>query len=330
MVAPLRQPSAPVPLPLAAWRPGTPSPPRPLSSLVGRERETAAVRDLILRDGERLVTLVGPGGVGKTRLALRVIEEIAGRFADGAVFVPLAAVTDPELVPAAIASELGILEAGDRPVLASLAGLFRERTLLLVLDNFEQVVRAAPAVAELLASCQQLVVLATSRAALRLSGECEFAVPPLALPDPDQGTMENQTESDAIRLFVLRARSVNAEFSLTADNARIVAAICRRVDGLPLAIELAAARANVLSLPALLARLEGRLDLLAHGPRDLPARQQTMRDTVAWSYDLLGAEERALFRRLSVFTGGFSLEAAEWVSGSQGVRVTGATIPPLP
>jgi predicted ATPase/DNA-binding CsgD family transcriptional regulator len=318
MAAPLRQPPAPVPLPLAAWHPGAPGPPRPLSSLVGRERETAAVRDLILRDGERLVTLIGPGGVGKTRLALRVLEEIAGRFADGAVFVPLAAVTDPELVPAAIARELRVHEAGDRPVLDSLVGLLRERTLLLVLDNLEQVVQAAPAVGDLLAACPHLVVLATSRAALRLTGECEFPVPPLALPDPALGAAEDPADSEAIRLFVLRARSVNSEFALTADNAPIVAAICRRLDGLPLAIELAAARAKVLSPPALLARLERRLDLLAHGPRDLPARQRTMRDAVAWSYDLLSAEERTLFRRLSVFVGGFTLDAAEAVGGEGG------------
>jgi predicted ATPase/DNA-binding CsgD family transcriptional regulator len=317
--------AAPVSLPLAAWHPVSPGPPRPLSSLVGRERETAAVRDLILRDGERLVTLIGPGGVGKTRLALRVVEEIAGRFLDGAVFVPLAAVTDPELVPAAIARELGIHEGGDRPVLASLAGLLRERTLLLVLDNLEQVVQAAPSVAELLASCPRLVVLATSRAALRLSGECEFPVPSLALPDPNPGATEDPADSDAIRLFVLRARSVNHEFALTAENAPIIAAICRRLDGLPLAIELAAARAKVLSPPALLARLEGRLDLLAHGSRDLPARQRTMRDAVAWSYDLLSAEEQALFRRLAIFVGGFSLEAAEAVGGryAEGVASLG-------
>jgi len=291
-----------------------PDPPRPLSSLVGRERETAAVRDLILRDGERLVTLIGPGGVGKTRLALRVLDEIAGRFADGAVFVPLAAVTDPEMVPAAIASELGVHEVGDRPVLDSLIGLLRERTLLLVLDNLEQVVQAAPTVADLLAACPDLVVLATSRAALRVSGECEFPVPPLAIPDHASGAAHDPADTDAIRLFVLRARSVDSEFALTADNAPVVAAICRRLDGLPLAIELAAARAKVLSPQALLARLEGRLDLLAHGPRDLPARQRTMRDAVAWSYDLLSDDEQRLFRRLSVFVGGFSLEAAEGVA----------------
>jgi predicted ATPase/DNA-binding CsgD family transcriptional regulator len=318
MVAPLRQPSAPVPLPLAAWHPVPSGPPRPLSSLVGRERETAAVRDLFLRDGERLVTLIGPGGVGKTRLALRVVEEIAGRFADGAIFVPLAAVTDPELVPAAVARELGIHEAGDLPVLTTLVRLLRERSLLLVLDNLEQVVHAGPAIAELLAACPQLVVLVTSRTALRLSGECEFPVPPLALPDPTPGAAADAADSDAIRLFVLRARSVNSEFALTADNAPIIAAICRRLDGLPLAIELAAARAKVLSPPALLARLEGRLDLLAHGPRDLPARQRTMRDAVAWSYDLLSAGEQALFRRLSIFVGGFTLEVAEAVESEGG------------
>ncbi|MCD6057480.1 MAG: hypothetical protein K0Q89_1010 [Thermomicrobiales bacterium] len=315
MAAPLRQPSAPVPLPLSAWHPVPPSPPRPVSSLVGRERETAAVRDLILRDGERLVTLIGPGGVGKTRLVLRVVEEIAGRFADGAVFVPLAAISDPELVPAAVVRELGIHEASDRPVLATLAGVLRDRSLLLVLDNLEQVVQAGPAIAELLVTCPRLVVLATSRTALRLSGECEFPVPPLALPDPTSVALEDAPTSEAIRLFVLRARSVNSEFALTADNAPIIGAICQRLDGLPLAIELAAARAKVLSPPALLARLEGRLDLLAHGPRDLPARQRTMRDAVAWSYDLLSNDEQVLFRRLSIFVGGFTLEAAEAVAG---------------
>ncbi len=314
MAAPSRQSSAPVPLPLAARRPVASALPRPLSSLVGRQRETAAVRDLILRDGERLVTLIGPGGVGKTRLSLRVAAEIAGEFADGAVFVPLAAVTDPDLVPAAIARELGVHEAGDRPVLANLAGLLRERNLLLVLDNLEQVLEAAPAVAELLSACPRLVVLATSRAALHLSGECEFPVPPLALPGPG-GAAGDPVDADAIRLFATRARSVDSEFALTTDNAPIVAAICRRLDGLPLAIELAAARAKVLSPPALLARLERRLDVLGHGPRDLPARQRTMRDAVAWSYDLLSSEERALFRRLSVFVGGFTLEAAEEIAG---------------
>ena len=315
MAAPSRQSPTPVPLPLAARRPVASNLPRPLSSLVGREREAAAVRNLILRDGERLVTLIGPGGVGKTRLSLRVAEEIAAEFADGAVFVPLAAVTDPDLVPAAVARELGVHEAGDRPVLANLAGLLRERNLLLVLDNLEQVLEAAPAVAELLSACPRLAVLATSRAPLHLSGECEFAVPPLALPDPATAA-GNPADADAIRLFALRARSVNSEFALTADNAPIVAAICQRLDGLPLAIELAAARAKVLSPPALLARLERRLDVLAHGTRDLPARQRTMRDAVAWSYDLLSPEERALFRRLSVFAGGFTLEAAEAVAGA--------------
>ena len=315
MVAPLRKPPAPVPLPLAPRIPAAAVLPRPLTSLVGREREAAAVRDLLLRDDERLVTLVGPGGVGKTRLALRVAEDIGREFADGVVFVPLAAVTDPVLLPAAIAREVGIHEAGVRPVLASLERLLRDRHLLLVLDNLEQVLPAAPAVAGLLAACPRLAVLATSRAALRLSGECEFPVPPLALPHLPPGVGTEPADADAVRLFALRARSVKPGFALTADNVPVVAAICRRLDGLPLAIELAAARVKILPPPALLARLGGRLDLLAHGPHDLPARQRTMRDAVAWSYDLLSTEERALFRRLSVFVGGFDLEAAEAVAG---------------
>ena len=314
MVAPLREPTAPVPLPLGPRRPVMPSLSQPLTSLVGRDEETAALRNLILVERERLVTLTGPGGVGKTRLALRVIEELAGGFADGAVFVPLAAVADPGLVPATIARELGVHESGDRPVLVSLIGLLRDRTLLLVLDNFEQVLPAASAVSELLAACPKLVVVCTSRAALHLSGECEFPVPPLALPSKAPAAKEASTESEAVRLFALRARAVNPGFAITLETAPIVAAICRRLDGLPLAIELAAARTKILSPPALLARLEGRLDLLAHGPRDLPARQRTMRDAVAWSYDLLGDAERALFRRLSVFVGGFTLEAAEPVA----------------
>jgi non-specific serine/threonine protein kinase len=255
MAAPMRQPPAPVPLPLAARRPVASNLPRPLSSLVGRERELAAVRDLLLRDGERLVTLLGPGGVGKTRLSLRVAEETADEFADGAVFVPLATVFDPDLVPAAIARELGVHEAGDRPVLSTLTGLLRERRLLLVLDNLEQVLSAAPVVAELLSTCPHLGVLATSRAPLHLSGECEFPVPPLALPTAASGTTGDLADADAVRLFALRARSVNPEFALTPDNAPTVAAICRRLDGLPLAIELAAARVKVLSPSALLPAL---------------------------------------------------------------------------
>lgn len=182
MVAPLREPTAPVPLPLGPRRPVMPSLSQPLTSLVGRDEEAAALRNLILVERERLVTLTSPGGVGKTRLALRVIEDLAGAFADGVVFVPLAAVSDPGLVPATIARELGVHESGDRPVLVSLIGLLRDRTLLLVLDNFEQVLPAAPALSQLLAACPKLVGVCTSRAALHLSGECEFPVPPLAVP----------------------------------------------------------------------------------------------------------------------------------------------------
>jgi len=310
MGAPSLRPPAPPPAPVQ--RAATDLP-RPLTVLVGREREVALVRRLILGDGERLLTLIGPGGVGKTRLALRIVDEIAADFADGAAFVPLAAVADPGLVPAAIARTLGVHEAGDRPLLAGLTRLLRDRHLLLVLDNFEQVLPAAPVVAELLAACPRLTVVATSRAALRLSGECEIPVPPLTLPDPALPPSGDPADAEAVRLFALRAGSVRPDFALTPANAPAVAAICRRLDGLPLAIELAAARVKVLSPQTLLTRLERRLDLLTDGPRDLPARQRTMRDAIAWSHDLLTAEERVLFRRLSVFVGGFTLDAAEHV-----------------
>ncbi len=320
MAAPPPDPPPPPPAPFApppasgrrAWE----ELPRPPTPLVGRDPETAAVRGLLLQEGARLVTLTGPGGVGKTRLALRVAAEAAAGFADGVCFVPLAAVADPGLVPAAVARALGAHEPGDRPVLAALAGLLRDRHLLLVLDNVEQVLAAAPAVAELLAGCPRLAALATSRAALRLSGEREVPVPPLALPDPRSAG--DPAAAEAVRLFVQRAQAARPGFALTDADARAVAEICRRLDGLPLAIELAAARCKILSPRELLARLDRRLDLLAGGPRDLPARQRTMRDAVAWSHDLLAADERALFRRLAVFAGGFGFDGAAAVAGAAG------------
>jgi predicted ATPase/DNA-binding CsgD family transcriptional regulator len=296
--------------------------PRFLTPLVGREREVAALQALLMHPESPLVTLVGPGGVGKTRLVVRVASEIAGAFSDGVGFVPLAPIRDAALVMPTIAQALGVREAGDRPLADQLIALLRERALLLVLDNLEQVLAAAPRIAALLAACPRLTVFATSRAPLRVSGERIFDVPPLALPTRAEGTsapsLAELGRAEAVRLFVERAQAARSDFALTEANAVAVAEVCRRLDGLPLAIELAAARVGALPPAALLARLEKRLPLLTEGPRDAPQRLRTMRDAVAWSYDLLTPEEQRLFRRLAVFVGGFTLEAAEYVGGVKG------------
>ena len=314
-----RNQSAPPPIPLVPLgerdRPTAPLP-NLLTSFVGREREVADVVDLLRQNGVRLVTLTGPGGVGKTRLAVRVAEELGPFFADGVAFVPLAAVREPAVVGAALAQALGVREAGDRPLADALTAFLRDRRLLLVLDNFEHILDAAPLVGDVLAACPRLKVLVTSRAVLRVSGEHACRVPPLALPDPERTPpITELRRAEAVRLFAERARAAEAGFALDDDTVEAVAGVCVRLDGLPLAIELAAARAKILSPQALLARLERRLDLLSDGPRDLPARQRTMRDTVAWSHELLSPEERRLFRRLSVFAGGFTLEAVDAVAG---------------
>ena len=288
-----------------------PAPPTPL---IGREKEVEDAAPLILRKQTRLLTLTGPGGAGKTRLALGLAQNLTPNFSNGVFFVPLDAIRDPDLVSSTIAATLGLKETGGRPLIDILKDFLREKQMLILLDNFEQVVVAAPVVSDLLATCPDLSVLVTSRAPLRIRGEHEFPVPPLALPDLKHlPSLERLTQYGAVQLFIQRAMAVKPDFAVTNSNAPAVAEICYRLDGLPLAVELAAARIRLLTPTAMLTQLEKRLRLLTGGARDLPARQQTLRDTVAWSHDLLNEGERKLFRRLSVFLGGCSIEAAEVV-----------------
>jgi predicted ATPase/class 3 adenylate cyclase len=297
---------------LEASLPNLPAQPTPL---IGRAREVAAVRELLLSASSRLVTLSGPGGVGKTRLALQAATELAEAFADGVCFVALASIGDPALVALSIAQALGIKETDAQSPAERIAEHLRRKQILLVLDNFEQVIDAAPLLADLLAAAPQLRLLVTSRAVLRVSGERELAVPPLALPERGHlPPLEELSQYEAIALFTQRAQAVSPGFQLTAGTAPAVAQICAQLDGLPLAIELAAARTKLLAPHALLARLHSRLALLTGGQRDLPARQQTLRSAIDWSYELLDAGMRALFMRLGVFAGSFSLAAAEAIA----------------
>jgi predicted ATPase/transcriptional regulator with XRE-family HTH domain len=289
--------------------------PVPLTPLVGREQAIEAVGALLAQPTIRLLTLMGPGGTGKTRLALAVAEQVAPAFPDGVVFVPLAPLGDPALVAPTIAEQLGVRERAEQTLRGALTTHLAGKRLLLVLDNVEHVLPAAPLVAELLGACPALRVLATSRAPLRLSGEHRYPVSPLALPEAGRlPPLGDLGQIAAVRLFVDRARAVNPDFVLSETNAPTVVEIVRRLDGLPLALELVAARAQVLSATALAVRLERSLPLLTGGAQDLPERQRTLRDTIAWSYDLLRPDEQTLFRRLGVFSGGCTLEAAEAVA----------------
>jgi predicted ATPase len=277
--------------------------PTPLTDLVGREADIAELRKLLV-SGARFVTLVGSGGIGKSRLAIAAARASAPDFDDGSVFVDLSAVHDADRVPSRIAQALGVRDTGDAPIMDNLATALRDRSILLVLDNFEQVLDAAPALTALLAASPQLSILVTSRVLLRISAEQSYEVGPLA-------------DEPAVHLFVERAHAVKPDFEITPENRHAVERVCAALDGVPLAIELAAARVRVLSPAELLDRLDRRLSVLVGGPRDLPARQQTIRKTIEWSTQLLDDDQRRLLARLGVFEGGFTLEAAEYVGAAE-------------
>ena len=289
--------------------------PLQLTQLIGRDDDVAELERMLGDDSARLVTLTGPGGIGKSRLAIAVASAIAGRYPGGATFVGLSPVRDPELVPNAIALALGVRDTGDAPILEKLVAAIRERRILLILDNFEQVVGAAPTMSRLLSEAPGLTLLVTSRALLRISGERSYEVGPLGLPDwSRRPALAEVVASPAVALFTERARAVKPDFEVGPDNQEAVARICDALDGVPLALELAAARIRVLSPASLLERLDRRLAVLVGGARDLPERQQTLRNTIEWSAGLLDEEQRRMLARLGVFRGGFSLEAAEAVA----------------
>lgn len=291
--------------------------PTALTSFVGRRQERDAARQLLSRT--RLLTVSGPGGIGKTRFAVWLAEQLASEYADGVCFVDLAPVTNPSFVAQTIAATLDVPDNNPEDLLAALHARLRSKRLLLLLDNFEHVLAAAPLVTDLLTACPGLTALVTSRAVLRVSGEQEFPLPTLAVPGTGKcQSVDELYGLDAVRLFVERAQAVRPDFALTTANADAVATICQRLEGIPLALELAAAWSRLLSPETIRSRLQNRLQLLTDGNRDLPSRQQKLRDTIAWSDALLPPAVRVLFRRLSVFVGGFTLAAAEAIADADG------------
>jgi predicted ATPase len=327
----LRAPSPPG-LTESTWATPNPFALAPHTSLIGRDDDLAAARGRVLDDRVRLLTLTGPGGVGKTRLALALAEELAPTFTNGVVVVPLAAIWDPALVLPTIASAVGLREVGPGSLDEALFEFLRHRHVLLLLDNVEQVPEAGVPLAQLITACPGITAIVTSRTRLRVAEEQRFPVVPLAVPATSRfGSHDAQdaiAAAPAVQLFLDRAQAVDPAFRLDGDNAETVAAICRRLDGLPLAIELAAARTRMLSPTELLARLDPALPLLTDGPVDAPHRLRTMRQAIAWSYDLLTPAERTALRRLAVFVGGHSLEAAEAVVGDGGDPI--AAVSPSP
>ena len=298
--------------------------PTRLTTFLGREAEIEGIGSLLAES--RLLTLTGPGGTGKTRLSLEVAGRALRHYPDGVWFVELAPISDPELVLSTIAQTIGLPERGGRPPIDRLVDFLGTRRTLIVLDNFEQVLGAGASVNQLLTACPNLSVLTSSRSALQVSGEQEYPVPPLDLPDPaNLPPLSQLSQYEAVALFIERARAVKPGFEVTNENAPAVAEICVRLDGLPLAIELAAARIRVLTPQAMLGRIGDRLGLLSAGARDLPARQQTLRSAIAWSHDMLDETDRAIFACLAVFVGGAGLEVIESVCGGEGaaIRSTG-------
>src|ERR687898_98557 len=328
--APSRPPSAPQPQISVAIAPGARLP-VPVDALVGREREVAELDRLLT--AARLVTLTGPGGIGKTRLAQEAARASSARFPDGVAFIDLAPLRDPSFVLPTIARALGVDETGDRPIHELVVATVGERRLLLVLDNFEHLTAAATDLAVILTACTRMTVLTTSRVRLRLRGEQEYPVLPLALPEStanrEKASLSQLSQVAAIALFARRAMDARPSFALTDQNIDTVVAICRRLDGLPLAIELAAAQVRVLAPAQLLQRLARLLDALGTAAQDVPARQRTLRNAIAWSHDLLSRQEQALFRRLSVFVGGWSLEGAEAITSITGDANTIDTVETL-